>query len=177
MRALRPTIFMLSLLAACARDDAAPRGGDTMHVRADSASGAQLTDPHVVTLVSQVNAAEVGAAAIALGRLGHPRVRAFADAMKQEHATMDSTLTALPVAHTAMPVPPPQVPTLQAAAKATSGLLAAMPAGPAFDRAYVASQVADHQMAVDSLERWRQVVRDAELARTLDQALGRVRAH
>ena len=177
-----PLALMLALVGAsvACRNDAADRArGDTsLAARPDSGhGGAALSDPQVVTLVSAINGAEVGAANGALPKLGRADVRAYAQQMVKDHAAMDSSIKALSAHGEPMPVPPPQVPTMQAAAKAQGDLLFAMTAGPAFDRAYVASQVADHRMALDSLQRWRQVARDDALRRALDAAMQKVGAH
>ena len=164
-------------IAACRAEEAGVRGDTTAVLHADSASATSLSAPQVVTLVSGLDAAEIGAANAALPRLGSRLTQAFAQAMIKEHGVMDSTIKALPAHGEPMPVPPPQVATMQAASKAQGDLLGAMTPGPAFDRAYIASQVADHQMALDSLTRWRQVVTDAALAAALDQGLTKVRAH
>jgi putative membrane protein len=177
-----PFVALLSVAlaaAAACRDGAADhaRGDTGLVARPDSGGAGSLSDPQVITLVAAIHNAEVGAAGAAMPKLGRADVRAFAQRMVQEHAAMDSLFKALPAHGQPMPVPPPQVPTMQAAAKAQGDLLDAMAAGPAFDRVYVASQVADHQMALDSLQRWRQVTRDEALRRQLDAALQKVGAH
>ena len=166
------------LVAACQRE-AGTVHGDTTAIATDSAAAnaSSLSDPQVSTLVSAINTAEVGAANAALPKLGNRMTQAFATAMAKEHGVMDSTIKALAVNSEPMPVPPPQVATMQVASKAAGDLLGAMAPGTDFDRAYIASQVSDHQMALDSLQRWRQVVKDAGLAAAIDGALPKVRAH
>jgi putative membrane protein len=167
----------LLALSACQRDAGAVRGDTTAALSADTASASSLSDVQVVTLVSGLNTAEIGAADGALPRLGSRLTQAFAQAMAREHGVMDSSIKALPANAAPMPVPPPQVATMLAAAKAEGDLLGGMTPGLDFDRAYLASQVVDHQHALDSLQRWRQTVRDARLGATIDDAITRVRAH
>jgi putative membrane protein len=166
-----------ALAMACRSDEGGVRGDTSALLHADSANATSLSDPQVVTLVSGLDAAEIGAASAALPKLGNKLTQGFAQAMIKEHGRMDSTIKALPAHGEPMPVPPPQVSTMQAASKAQGDLLGAMTPGLDFDRAYIASQVADHQMALDSLTRWRQVVKDASLAATLDQGMATVRQH
>lgn len=179
MNARPATLALACLLAtvACRAGNESVRGDTTAALHADTANATSLSDPQVLTLVSGINTAEIGAANNALPKLGSRLAQAYAQSMIKEHGVMDSTLKALPAHSQPMPVPPPQVSTMQAAAKAQGNLLGAMTPGTDFDRAYIASQVADHQMALDSLSRWRQVVRDESLAAALDQGLARVRAH
>jgi predicted outer membrane protein len=171
------TALALLLVAACRAEQAGVRGDTTALLHADSANATSLSAPQVVTLVSALDVAEIGAANAALPRLGNKLTQAFAQAMIREHGAMDSTIKALPAHGEPMPVPPPQVSTMQAAAKSQGDLLGAMTPGPSFERSYIASQVADHQMALDSLTRWRQVVHDPALAAVLEQRMTTVRAH
>ena len=170
-------LFTVFLLGACRPDAGSVRGDTTAALQPDTASATSLSDPQVITLVSGLNTAEVGAATSALPRLGSRLTQEFAQAMAREHGVMDSSIKALPANAAPMPVPPPQVATMLAAAKAEGDLLGGITPGLDFDRAYIASQVVDHQHALDSLQRWRQSVRDARLGATIDDAIPRVRAH
>jgi predicted outer membrane protein len=171
------TALTFLLVTACRAEQAGVRGDTTAVLHADSANATSLSAPQVVTLVSGLDAAEIGAAQGALPKLGNKLTQAFAQTMIKDHGAMDSTLKALPAHGEPMPVPPPQVSTMQAASKAQGALLGAMTPGPDFDRAYIASQVANHQMALDSITRWRQVVKDEALAAALEQGESKVRAH
>jgi putative membrane protein len=167
------------LTAACRRDAGATHADTTRAAAGDTSQAATgpLSDRGVVTLLTHVNVTEVGAAQGAMPKLGEPTVRAFAQRMVVDHGALDSAVKALPVNETPAPYPPSQFVTLQAAARHLSSVLAVMPAGPAFDRAYVASQVADHAQALDSLQHWRGAVRDPELRTALDGAMAKVQEH
>ena len=104
-------------------------------------------------------------------------MRGFAQKMITEHGALDSAIKALPVNETPMPFPPAQFITMHAASTHLGAVLSAMPAGPALDRAYVASQVADHALALDSLQHWRGAVRDGSLRTALDGAMAKVQEH
>ena len=179
MNARHVTIALAFLFTAlaCKAEKAGVRGDTTAALHGDTANATSLSDAQVLTLVSGINASEVGAASAALPRLGNKLTQTFAQSMIRDHGVMDSTIKALPAHAEPMPIPPPQVSTMQAASKAQGDLLGAMTPGLDFDRAYIASQVANHQMALDSLSRWRQVVRDASLGAALDDGMTRVRAH
>ncbi|GLC23908.1 DUF4142 domain-containing protein [Roseisolibacter agri] len=146
--------------------------GDTAAV-----AGGPLTERGVLTLMSALNGAEIGAAKGVMSRIGDPTVRRYAQAMVADHGAMDSAVKALPLNDTPLPVPPAQFITMHAASSHLSAVLGAMPAGPALDRAYVASQVADHSQAMDSLRHWRGAVRDGGLRTALDGALAKVQEH
>lgn len=174
------TIATAAALAGACRQDAGATRADTTHAAPrDTAAAADgpLSDRGVVTLLSQINGSEVGAAQGVLSKLGDPTVRGYAQKMVADHAALDSAVKALPVNETPLPFPPAQVITMQAASKHLSTVLATMPAGPALERAYIASQVADHSQAMDSLQHWRGAVRDQGLRTALDGALARVQEH
>jgi putative membrane protein len=180
---LLATVAAVSLVtlatAACQRDVGASRA-DTTRAAAGDTSGVAagpLTDRGVVTLLSQVNGAEIGAAQGALPRIGDPTVRAYAQKMLRDHAALDSAVKALPVNETPAPFPPAQFITMQAASKHLGAVLGTMAAGPALDRAYMASQVADHAQAMDSLQHWRGAVRDQALRTALEGAMAKVQEH
>ena len=170
-------LVLVTITVACKAEREGVRGDTTAALHGDTANATSLSDAQVVTLVSGINTAEVGAANAALPKLGNRLTQTFAQSMIRDHGTMDSTIKSLPAHAEPMPIPPPQVSTMQAASKAQGDLLGAMTPGLDFDRAWIASQVANHQMALDSLSRWRQVARDASLGAALDEGMTRVRAH
>ncbi|MGZ8375667.1 MAG: DUF4142 domain-containing protein [Gemmatirosa sp.] len=177
--ALVAAVTLTAFTTACGRD-AGTTPADTTRAAAGDTSqlaGGPLSDRGVVTLMTHVNVSEVGAAQGAMPKLGDPTVRAFAQRMIADHGALDSALKALPVNETPAPYPPSQFVTLQAASRQVSSVLGVMPAGPAFDRAYVASQVADHAQALDSLQQWRGAVRDPALRTALDGAMAKVQEH
>jgi putative membrane protein len=177
--ALATIATVAALTAACQRDAGATRA-DTTHAATGDTSrvaGGPLSDRGVVTLLTHLNVSEVGAAQVAMPKLGDPTVRGFAQRMIADHGALDSAIKALPVNETPAPYPPSQVATMQAASKHLSAVLDAMPSGPAFERAYMASQVADHAQALDSLRTWRGAARDPQLRAALESAVAKVEEH
>ena len=168
-------VVAVTIAAACRGEPAAR--GDTTALRGNGAGAAALTDAHVATLASQLDGAEIGAAQSAEPKLSDARVRDLARTLRADHAAMDSARRLIPVGHEEMQVPPPQFATMHAASQGQSSVLHAMSAGPAFDRAYVASQIAAHGQALDSLRLWRQAVRSDDLGRALDAAAATVQEH
>jgi putative membrane protein len=143
----------------------------------ETATGAPLTDPGIVVLVAQIHGSEISAAQAALQRLQDPAVRAFATGMVQEHQAARAQLQTLPVKAESAMVPPPQVSTLSAVSKNEAQLLTLMPSGPAYDRIYVVTQVADHSTALDSIRAWHGVAKDGALKSYLATAATQVQGH
>lgn len=177
MRRTLPLALTLVLVGCKGPNDT--RRGDTTEPARDSARATgSLGDPQLLVLASTINSSEIGSAQTAMPKLGDATVRAFAQRMIAEHAAMDSALTVgLPVKKEQAAQPPPQFATLRAASGALGATLATMPAGPAYDRAFVAMQVSAHAMALDSLTLWSQAARDGSLKDALQGGIGRVKVH
>lgn len=166
------------LLVSCKGPDDSRRGDTTAPARDTAGATGALTDPQILVLASQVDASEIGAAQGALAKLGDRAVRAFAEQMIAEHVAMDSARSVeLPVKKEQARRPPPQWSTMRAASAAHGALLMTMPAGPAYDRAFVAVQVAAHAQALDSLTLWSGAARDGAVQDALAQTVGRVKVH
>jgi predicted outer membrane protein len=146
----------------------------TLH---ETATGAPLTDPGIVVLVNGIHASEISAAQAALQRLQDPSARAYATAMIQDHEKARGDLQAVPVKAESATQPPPQTATMHAVSGSHAALLSVMPSGPAFDRLYVAIQVADHASGLDSLRQWQRVARDGALKQYLGTAQTAVQGH
>jgi putative membrane protein len=178
---MRKGIAAALAVAVAAGCRGGPRQNEVMsdreHNAAQTATGAPLTDPGVVVLLAQVHGSEIGAAQAALGKLQDPEVRAFATAMVADHQAMRNDLEALPVKAEQATQPPSQWATMNAVAKANSLLLTVLPAGPAFDRAYMALQVADHSTVADSLPVWQEAAQNGSLKQYIVGSIPRVEDH
>jgi putative membrane protein len=150
---------------------------DAVHNAQQTATGAPLTDPGIVVLLDHVHGSEITAAQAALAKLQDPEVRAFANAMVTDHQEMRTRLEALPVKGEQARQPPSQWATMDAVSKAGAQLLNTMPSGPAFDRAYMALQVADHSTALDSLRVWQGPAQNGSLKQYIVGSIPRVQDH
>jgi len=172
------TLALALVLVGCKGPDDTRRGDTTEPARDSARAAGSLADAQIVVLASQINQSEIGAAQGALTKLGDRSVRAFAQQLAAEHSMMDSAFTVgLPVKKEEATRPPPQWTTMRAAAAHEGAVLNSMPAGPAYDRVFVAMQVTDHMTALDSLTLWSQAARDDSLKRAMQGAIGRVKVH
>jgi predicted outer membrane protein len=159
---------------AAARQDAgeAERNGARAPGGA-SAPGADLEDAQIAALVALINGTEMAAAKAVQPKLAMPEVRAYAGTLIADHARITEAMPSFDGPRR----PPPQSETLNAVFHSQAAMLGTLPAGYAFDATFVAAQVADHVMAIDSLWRWREVARDPELRRALGNAIPVMESH
>lgn len=116
---------------------------------------------------------EVQAAQLAVSRAVDPQVKAFADMLVSQHMQANGELAVLLQAK-AMAVPPALPPDRVVKLQQ----LAALPAGPAFDRAFVNTVgVQDHLAAIALFERARGEVVDRDLRGWIDRTLPAWRGH
>lgn len=167
--------MVLSAVCACEGTERP----ETERVQGTVANGERAApdDADIQTLVAQTNAAEMSAARSAESKLASAEVKAYAARMLSEHRAMDAALDSSGVRTDTLSQPPSQFATMQAASKATAALLQELPPGPAYDRGYMASQVADHQAALDSLKQWQTRVRADGLRSAIAGAIPRVQSH
>jgi putative membrane protein len=138
-------------------------------------AASQLTSAEraFVTQAAPDGVYEVQAAQLAVGRAVNPQVKALADMLVTQHLQANGELTVLLQAK-AMVLPPD----LPADKVAKLQALAALPAGPAFDRAFVNTVgVQDHLAAIALFERARGDVVDRDLRAWIDRTLPTLRSH
>lgn len=136
-------------------------------------SPGSLDDAQVAALVGLINATEAGTAKAMEPKLAAAAVRAYAARLLSDHTRLMATMPELPGPR----FTPPQVERLNAVFHSQAAILSTLPAGRAFDATFLAIQIGDHAMAIDSMIRWRQTVRDGELRRAIDGAMPVMQAH
>lgn len=111
-----------------------------------AAADAKVQDQGFMKKAAEGGMAEVAAGKLAAGKTQNAEVKAFAEMMIKDHTKANMELAALAKKHNVgLPMGPDMA--HQAAAKAM-GMLT----GAAFDKAYVASQVKDHEQTVALFE-------------------------
>ena len=109
---------------------------------ASSAWADPLVSDSFAKQAADASLAEVALGSLAVQKAENPAVKAFAQSMVEDHSQANSELKTVATQHgITLPTTPP--PDAQAAAVALS-----QKAGTAFDQAYVAQMVRDHQQAV-----------------------------
>lgn len=161
-------MLLALVVCACGGDDdrASDETGGPVATRS-------MSDAQIAALVFLINGTEISAGKAVEPKLATPAARALATTLVADHTRLAE----------AMPdfrgprVSPSQAHALAAVLHSHSAMLSTLPAGYAFDATFAATQVVDHVMAIDSLVRWREVARDAELRRALGAALPVMESH
>ena len=145
---------LLAALApgACAEDAAVQ--DDRLKAAADSLIAGDpalsMSDPQILGFLALVNEAEVEAGQLAQEKGTDPRVREFARRMVSEHRSMLQQDERLAGQVKVIPEDPPRD-YLATMHRETMSELQQLERGPAFDSAYVASQVEAHRAVLDEL--------------------------
>jgi putative membrane protein len=141
-----------------------PTSGTTQPTKA--ASGPESADVEFIRKASEGGLKEVEAGKLASENALNAEVRAFAKQMVDDHSKSNAELVAL----TSM-----QAPTPAQKPAADEGLIGVT--GPAFDRAYMAKMVADHQATVELFEAEARDGKDDALRKWATQKLPTIRGH
>jgi putative membrane protein len=133
---------------------------------AKTASGPESADVEFIRKAAEAGAREVEAGKLATEKASNAEVRGFAKQLVDDHSKSNAELTAL----VSMPAPvPAQTP---AAASTLGGL-----SGPAFDQAYMAKMVSDHQTALELFEAEARDGKDDAVRKWAAEKLPTIRGH
>jgi putative membrane protein len=115
------------------------------------AQDAGPTDPQIAHIAYTAGQIDIKQADQALAKTKNPEVRSFAQTMKRDHTAVNDQALALVKK---LGVTPADNPTSQALTKQSAAKMAEMAAlrGPAFDKAYMANEVAYHKTVNGALE-------------------------
>jgi predicted outer membrane protein len=161
------------VFCACSGGSDAADGNEERHAPGGPATTGSMTDAGIAALVALINGTEAGSAKAVQPKLVMPAVRAYAGTLMADHTRLLSSMPKFDGPRVA----PPQAQTLNAIFHSQAAMLSTLPAGYAFDATFVAVQVVDHVMAIDSLWRWRDATDDPELRRALGNAIPVMESH
>ena len=143
---------------------------------APAAAAGGLTDPNIVALLDEANAADSASGAYALGKATNPDVKAFAKLMMGEHHALRAAGQQLAQRLNVTPVPPADDP-LKPAAQAEMTALRAAPKGPRFDRSYIDQEIGIHKAVLDLAEKAHDAAQNDELKKLIEQAKPVIEKH
>ena len=165
---LRVTVAMAAatLIFAHASVAQVPPAPDQTRPTAKIASGPESADVEFIRKAAEGGTREVEVGKLATEKASNAEVRAFAKQMVDDHSKSNTELMTL----VSMPAPSPvQTP---AADDTLRGLN-----GAAFDRAYIAKMVTDHQTAVELFEAEARDGKDDAVRKWAAQKLPTIRGH
>lgn len=142
-----------------------------------AAAAGRPTDPQIAHIAYSAGVIDVEAAELALKKTRNPLVKAFAEAMRKDHAAVNDMALALVKK---LNVTPEDNATSQALASAAAAKRAELNGldGAAFDKAYIENEVAYHRQVNGALETLLiPSAQDAELKRLLETGLKLFQGH
>lgn len=175
-------------LAACggAEDDAQASATDAAATLAATATPAAaaapsaapaVSDPQIAAIVVAANQVDIDAGNLAKERASDPRVREFAQRMITDHGGVNQAASDLVGRLGVTPEPNATSQKLTSDGEAKRTELQGQ-SGAAFDRAYIASEVAYHQAALDAIDQTLiPSAQNGELKALLEQTRPAVAAH
>ncbi len=185
----RSTLLLGAALAlgACSKADstadsaAAVAASDSMAMMKNdsTAMGAgAMSAANIAAAVGMTNMNEINAGKLAQDKATNADVKAFAKQMVDEHQMMQSQLDSLSQAKGIVPQPPqPMAEEMTKMADQTTTMLNEKAKGAEYDRAYIESQVAGHQKAVNDLQAFSNSATDPDLKALIDAAIPKVQGH
>lgn len=177
-------VLILSLGACKDRGQVASGNVDTRPADTAAAAAAPsadqskpaLTDPNIVALLDEANAADSAAGAYALKKATNPEVQTFAKLMMGEHHALRAAGQQLAKKLNVTPQPPPNDP-VKGLAESEMAALRAAPKGQAFDRTYIDQEVAAHKAVLDLAEKSHEAAQNEELKKLIEQAKPVIERH
>jgi putative membrane protein len=186
--ALLPAAWLALTLAACgdrersaAVQDTAPAGPET-GMAADSTAApagdanAPLTDPNIVALLDEANAADSAAGALAVTKATSKEVKDFAKLMMSEHHALREAGQQLAKKLNVTPAPPATDP-VKPLAEGETKALESTPKGPEFDRVYIEQEITAHRAVLDLAETAHDQAQNEELKALIVKAKPVIQKH
>ena len=176
-----------ALVAACSKGDA---GADSTRL-ADSASAVPstseattpaapaapaLTDPNIVAILDNANMVDSAGGSLAAAKGTNAEVKTFGRNMMRDHHALRKAGQDLAKKLNVTPEMPAGD-NSAAAATAFRDSLTAMPAGAAWDKAYINHEVAYHQAVLNTAQTALGAAQNAELKALIEKAAPNIQAH
>lgn len=181
------SLVALAALAACgggqegeqnaASTDTAAAAAEAQAPAAAAPAAGGVTDPQIAHIVVTANQVDITAGELAQARSTNPQVKEFAQRMVTDHGGVNKAATELATRLGVTPEPNPTSQQLQQGGEQNVASLQGK-SGAEFDRAYVANEVAYHQVVLDALDKTLiPGAQNAELKALLEQSRPAFVAH
>jgi putative membrane protein len=174
----------LALTAACGDSEASEQAAtadvpqpSVAEAPAAPTAAPAVTDPQIAAIVVAANQVDIDAGELARERASDPRVKEFAQRMVTDHSGVNKAASDLVGKLGVTPEPNATSQKLTADGEASRTSLQGQ-SGAAFDRAYMANEVAYHQAVLDAIDQTLiPSAQNAELKALLEQTRPAVAAH
>ena len=154
----------------------APTAGSTTGASANAGASATLTDPNIVAILDQANAADSARGRLAETKATGADVKNFGRLMVGEHHALRQQGQQLAKKLNVTPQPPPNDQS-EAQAKTEMDSLNAMPKGKAWDKAYIDYEVSYHQQVLQTATKALDAAQNQELKDLIKKAAPVIQKH
>ena len=154
----------------------APAAGSTTGASANAGASATLSDPNIVAILDQANAADSARGRVAVTKGTSTDVKNFGKLMIGEHHALRQQGQQLAKKLNVTPQPPPNDQS-EAQAKTELDSLNAMPKGKAWDKAYIDYEVTYHQQLQQTATKALDAAQNQELKDLIKRAAPIVQKH
>lgn len=166
---------------SASRNAEPPAPADTGGMQATSTDttgsvSTRLTDPNIVALLDEANAADSAAGAYAVGKATSPEVKAFAKLMMGEHHALRAQGQQLAKRLNVTPQAPANDP-LPAAAQSEMTALKGASKGAQFDRTYIEQEIGIHKAVLDLAGKGHDQAQNQDLKKLIEQAKPVIEKH
>ena len=165
-----------SAVGSGATASAAPAAGTTTGASANAGASATLTDPNIVAILDQANAADSARGRLAETKGTSADVKNFGRLMVGEHHALRQQGQQLAKKLNVTPQPPPNDQS-EAQAKTEMDSLNAMPKGKAWDKAYIDYEVNYHQQVLQTATKALDAAQNQELKDLIKKAAPVIQKH
>jgi putative membrane protein len=178
-------LSVAALLAACSKGDATAdsvKAADSTAAAAGAATttatpaAPALTDPNIVAILDGANVADSSAGAVAASKGTSAEVKSFGRDMMRDHHALRKAGQDLATKLNVTPAMPAGD-NSAAAAAAWQDSLTTMPAGAAWDKAYINHEVAYHEAVLQTAQTALGAAQNAELKALIEKAAPNIQAH
>lgn len=153
-----------------------PIEGGSRPIEPGTTAEGGLNDPGIASLVSILNASEIEGGKAAQSKARGAEVKAFAQQMVTDHQAMQAEMDHMTAAKGMTPQTIPLADSVQRSMAMAMDSVGRQ-SGTAFDVAYIQSQIAAHQQALDLMNRAAAATKDLDIKNALLQAMSKTQAH
>ena len=165
-----------SAVGSGATASAAPAAGSTTGASANAGASATLSDPNIVAILDQANAADSARGRLAETKATSADVKNFGRLMVGEHHALRQQGQQLAKKLNVTPQAPPNDQS-EAQAKTEMDSLNAMPKGKAWDKAYIDYEVNYHQQVLQTATKALDAAQNQELKDLIKKAAPVIQKH
>jgi len=139
-------------------------------------SSRMLDDSNILGMLIDSDSSEVMFAEDIRGKLSDPRMRSYAQTLIDDHSRSKAELHAL-AQQTGMEIEHPPIDTIPRETRHLITEFDSMPAGHAFDTAFVNHEVRDHHKDLGDAQKMAEWAKNAQLKATVTKSLGTLEKH